>query len=213
MNDVPGMVKRILESGEAKVKVQIFVDGMLDDLAPRADVRDSIAKGRWTHIVLQGARLSSSHKYEYSKQPGIDLARLAAKSGAQPLLFAEHPRRGWDEAAWIYEQYGQIKKAVNGASVAQRSKPTPGTEHTRLGCEIVPCPFAFAQVLKADPKLDLWMPDGNHANLAGSYLNALTIAYWIAGPEAKLSFVSKGVDATTARALDRAAREAVRQHR
>lgn len=193
------MVKSMLESGGAKVQTKAIYGAFLDDLAVNPDVLKEIDSGRWTFVLLQGARLSSSHRFEYSKKPGIDLAKRVLKAGKTPVLFAEHPRRGWDEAAWQYAQYQQIQtkvpKDARGKSIG-----------------IAPVCYAYSEALKGNAKLDLWEFDGNHANLPGSYLSAATIA-WFLKPDAKITFVVKGVGPSAATTLLAAARKAVRDHR
>ncbi|MBI5707933.1 MAG: hypothetical protein HZC36_13190 [Armatimonadetes bacterium] len=198
-HQLPDMVKSMLESGGEKVQVKAIFGAFLDDLAVNPNVLKEIDSGNWTFVVLQGARLSSSHRFEYSKMPGIDLAKRVLKKGKTPVLFAEHPRRGWDEAAWQYAQYQQIQTKV--------SKDTGGKA---IG--IAPVCYAYAEALKRDPKLDLWEFDGNHANLPGSYLSAATIA-WFLKPGAKITFVATGVGRQAAKTLLAAARNAVKEHR
>jgi len=188
-NDVPGLVRSLLVSGGFKVETEMATGGHLDDIEKNTGVKERIERGKWTHVVLQGAMISSSHKYEYSQAGGIALAARVKKAGAKALLFAEWPRKGWDESDYIYKHYGMIQKEAGG--------------------EILPVCFAWDAALKAQPKLELWASDGNHSNLAGAYLAACTIAYWIAGPESNLKFVPTGVDEKLAGTLKQTARATV----
>lgn len=198
-HQLPEMVKAMLESSGEKVQVRAHFGGFLDDLAQNPEVLKEIDSGRWTFVVLQGAKLSSSHRFEYSKQSGIDLAKRTLKARGQPILFAEHPRRGWDEAAWQFGQYQQIQKQVAKSSNGQRA-------------EIVPVCFAFDEARKKSAKLDLWEYDGNHANLAGSYLSAATIAQFLR-PDAKINFIPKGLEPALAKSLLTAAKQTVQTRR
>lgn len=210
MQDVPGMVKGLLEADGNSVSTRLFSGALLDDLSNSSDVMDAIDQGDWTHVVLQGAQLSSSHKFEHTKQPAIDLCRRIAKAGAIPLLFAEHPRKGWDEAAWIMDQYRQIQHAYE--SGRNWTKPTGSAAVKRAAnpkakVEIAPVPMAFLAAIKTQPEIELWTMDGNHANKAGGYLSACILARCIAGKGTTLNFVPKGLSQTQAKALGLIARK------
>ena len=175
-NDVPGMVKALLESsGRFRVMTETRVGAFLTDIWENKANRDLVLSGKWNVVVLQAAKLSSSHRYNYSHEGGINLANLALKSGANVFLFAEWPRRGWDETGYILSEYGEI---------AVKAK----------GTKILPIPQAWDRARKAMPKLELWQPDGNHATSPGSYLAACVIAMGIAGSPAHFRWGPQGID-------------------
>jgi len=157
-NDVPGMVKRILEADAkgARVAIEVRIGGNLESLAKDQGTSDRIAVGRFTHVVLQGAALSSSHKYRYSQEGAVRLAQRAKQSGSEALLFAEWSRKGWKETGYILGVYKEISKESQ--------------------TKIVPVCSVFDSLLAKNPKLDLWQADGNHSSKAGSYVASLTIA-------------------------------------
>lgn len=160
-NDLPGMVRNLLVSGEQikKVTTKSVTGGLLNDQAASEGLKKEISSGKWNVIVLQGAMVSSSHKYKYKQDGGIQLAKLAKKSGARTLLFAEWPRKGWDEAQYIMQVYEEIARASL--------------------TEIVPIPYVFRTAINRVQDLNLWQADGNHATSIGTYLASLTLYYWI----------------------------------
>lgn len=189
-SEIPALVKSLFESDGTKrsVATKFIWANFLNDGAKDQKVVAEIKTKRWNTVILQGAMLSSSHKYEYSQDGAIQLARLARASGANALLFAEWPRRGWDETAYIMGIYGRIAKAS--------------------GAEIIPVCMAWGPALKERPTLELWAGDGNHTTPQGAYLAALTIAYFLGanpGP-----WRPSWVDEETANVLRRAARKALR---
>ncbi len=188
-NDLTGQVASLLRSNGSKVEFSMMTGAHLDDIEKQPKVRTAIDGGKWTHVVLQGAMISSSHKYEYSQAAGIALAARAKRAGAKALLFAEWPRKGWAESDYIFQHYEIIRKAAGG--------------------DVLPICYAWDEVLKTQPKLELWSTDGNHANMTGAYLAACTIAYWIAGPDSSLKHAPRRVDPQTAAALMQTARAAV----
>lgn len=159
-NDVPSLLRNLLVSGGVvgKVTTKPYIGGLLNDQASDPNLIKEIQSKRWNVIILQGALVSSSHKYRYSQEGGIKLANLAKKSGAKTLLFAEWPRQGWDEAGYQMKVYEEI------------ARPT--------GTVIVPIPWVFRKALQVEPKANFWT-DGNHATLVGSYLAAATLYYWV----------------------------------
>lgn len=162
-NDVPALVRNLLVSDGAPrtIHTDSMQVAMLNDGAQNQAILDAIKSKKYQVIVLQGALISSSHKYKYKQDGGITLAKLAVKAGARTILCAEWPRRGWDESAYIMQHYEMI------------SQPS--------GAEIASVPYVADRAIAA--KLDIWSRDGNHANLLGSYLAACTLYCWIAKPK------------------------------
>ncbi len=159
-NDLSGMIRNLLVSGgQSKVTTNTSIGGLLNDQAKSQALKQEIKSGKYNIIILQGATVSSSHKYKYPQDGGIELAKLAKQSKAKTLLFAERPRRGWDEAQFQMKVYEEI------------ARPTL--------TEIVPIPWVFKKAIAADSSVDYWQADGNHASVAGSYLAAVTLYYWI----------------------------------
>lgn len=187
-NDVPGMVKTILEADAqgARVAVEVRMGASLQSISQDQGAIKRIVQGKFTHVVLQGAALSSSHKYKYSQEGAIRLAKEAKKSGAEALLFAEWPRKGWKETGYILGIYKEIAKESQA--------------------KIVPVCSVFDRLLGMNPKLDLWQEDGNHATKAGSYVASLAIAQAISAQSSL-----KWKPAEIAESLQLAARKAVKE--
>lgn len=175
-NDLTGMVKSLIESDGTRTQVQFKVHGagFLEDLAQSSALRKDLQSGDWDVVVMQGAKLSSSHKYEYDHSGAVQIAKFAKQNKVKAYLFAEWPRRGWNESTYIMKEYREI------------SEPS--------GATIIPVCYAWDSFLKEQPKAQLWAGDGNHASLSGSYLAACTIAMWLGSKEAKTpTWVQRGV--------------------
>lgn len=168
VNQLPLMVRTILNTdGRWRPVTMVMRAGaFLEDLARQPAIRKEIAEGKWDVIVLQGAKVSSSHKYRYSQTGGIELAKLAKASGARTLLFAEWPRKGLKETAFTLDVYREIGDAAK--------------------VEIVPTGRAWNAYLAKRPEAALWQGDGNHASAMGSMLAAYTIACWIRRSDAEM---------------------------
>lgn len=189
-HNVPGMVEALLESDGPgrKVTVVSHTGGLLLNHWAIPAYRKEVADGGWTAVILQGAGMSSSHKYKYSQEGAIGFAKLALKAKAKTLLFAEWPRRGWNETDYILGIYGITANAAPGS-------------------EIVPVPQTFDAAKRAKPGLDLWAPDGNHSNQAGAYLAACAIAKSIGGLPLTATWTPAGLDRKLAAELRGIARQ------
>lgn len=176
VNSVPSMVESLVKSGGAghTIKVTMKTGGNLESLAKDPSLPGFISRGRFTDVVLQGAALSSSHKYKYSQEGAVKLAKAAKQAGSRVWLFAEWPRKGWDETPYILGIYGGISKSS--------------------GAKIIPICSVFDHLLKQNSSLDVWSGDGNHASLLGSYIGAVTIAQALA-PGAKPAWRPDGIAA------------------
>jgi hypothetical protein len=193
VNDLTGMVKSLLESdGSGRhVKVKVESAALLNDFANRPEVRDEITNGKWDDIVLQGASMSSSHQYVYSQAGGIEIARLAVASGARTLLFAEWPRRGWNETDYILAIYDGIAKAS--------------------GATVVPIPRCWDVALQYQRNPDLWNADGNHSSPDGAYLAACGFYYWMTASKSAPTYVPSFLSVKAATQLRSYAQIAMRR--
>jgi len=182
--DVPGTVQKLLVRDEQflGVECRTFGVGTLNQWKGNSGLVGAVKSGGWSFAVLQGAEVSSSHRYTYSQANGIELARRLERSGTRVFLVSEWPRRGWDETDYIEAIYRAIAK--------------------ESGAEVVPVGRVWDGTRKRLSGLDLWQADGNHASAAGSYLSARTIASWLGGE--KLGYVPAGIDRRFVKAVDEA---------
>ncbi len=189
-NNIAGTVKSMIESDGTgnRAYVETRIGAFLEDLATNQQVLNTIKNGKWNYVIFQGAKLSSSHQYNYSQDGAIAMAKLAIASGAKAMLYAEWPRRGWNETNYILGVYNKIA-AASGAS-------------------IIPVCRSWDIALAKYPKVNLWMSDGNHANALGGYLASASLYLWLAGDKATPRYVPAGVNGTSASQLFAIAREA-----
>lgn len=176
--DVPGMVRALLLSDGTRreVKVESRSASFLEDFATMPSVTQLIRGRAWDAVVMQGAKLSSSHKYDYPHDGAVKIARMARDSGAKALLFAEWPRRGWNETEYILKEYREIS--------------------TPSGATLMPVCRTWDKVRAARPNLELWSSDGNHANQAGAYVAACHLYFELFGksgsPNWRLGSMAQG---------------------
>ena len=190
-NNLPGMLQHLLESDGSKRRIDTYryFDPFLNDASRDQRVRDSVVDPKWDIIVFQAAKASSSHKVRYNNDGGAELARMALKAGSRALFFVEWPRRSWDESEFQMGVYKPIQTA------------SPGSE-------IVPICYAWDSILKKDPKLELWEPDGNHASVTGTFLASYVFYYYLVGDKRTPKWVMPGVDTHKVPMIQAAAKSA-----
>ncbi len=156
VNNVPESVRQLLASDSChrKANVRSVSVGLLETAGP--DVETAIKSEKWDVVILQGAQVSSSHKYRYSQAKAIGFANLAISRKAKVLLCAEWPRRGWDETQYQLGVYREIQVGAKGSIIVPICEVWDASQ-AKLG------------------GIDLWQGDGNHANLKGSFLSACAI--------------------------------------
>jgi hypothetical protein len=168
--------------------------GFLEDHASNPRTLELLDRRRWTFVVLQAQKYSTSGQFSYPIEPAIELARKSRASGAVPIMFPEWPRRNVAETQRIYDLH---------VSIAQREP----------AC-VAPIGQAWDLALARHPGLVLHDSDGNHSAAPGALLAAVVIASTMTGaPPDTFPFVSAaGVDADTQARLRAVAAEAVVLH-
>jgi hypothetical protein len=194
VNDVPGMVAAMVRAARPNATVsqvqapgQMFLD---ERLADEPSVR-LLREGRWTFVVLQAQKYSSSGQFTYSTTEAESWVRMTRTANAVPILFPEWPRLGIAETQRIYDLH---------VSIARREP----------AC-VAPIGQAWDLALARFPDLVLHAPDGNHSAPAGAFLAALVIATTITGTSpVQLPFLPQlPVDADTQAKLRTVAAETV----
>jgi hypothetical protein len=177
------------------VHVEVAPDwGFLEDHASNPRTLELLDRRRWTFVVLQAQKYSTSGQFSYPIEPAIELARRARASGAVPVLFPEWPRRGIAETQRIFDLH---------VSIAQREP----------AC-VAPIGQAWDLALGRHPDLVLHASDGNHSAAPGALLAAIVIASTMTGapPDTLPSVAAEGVDAATQSRLRSVAAETVAAH-
>ncbi len=164
VNDVPGMVAAMVRAARpGKVVHAEEAPGwmFLEERATDAASLERLQSRRWSFVVLQAQKYSSSGQFEYSIDGAVALAHMARTVGAVPILFPEWPRRDVAETQRIYDLH---------VSIARREP----------AC-VAPIGQAWDLALARYPGLVLHAPDGNHSAPAGAFLAALMIATTMTG--------------------------------
>ncbi len=197
-NDLPGLVARLIEVGEAGSSAEAELApgwGFLADRLNDGVSRQSLESRPWTHVVLQAQKYSTTGLYSYPTTAAEEWIRRVKAQGAVPVMFPEWPRRGnFEEGARVHRLH---------LSIAGREP----------AC-VAPVGLTWDAALLRHPGLVLHAPDGNHSNLAGALLTAYVFYQLLTGRSADALPVipSIAVAADTQRQLKAVAAEVTAAH-
>lgn len=193
-HDVPGMVAalvRAVRPGRTVVAEQapgyLFLDERLNDPLTLARLNSR----RWSAVILQAQKYSSSGQFNYSTSEAEELVRIARRQGAQPVMFPEWPRQGVAETRRIFELHVAIARVAPAC--------------------VAPIGQAWDVAAQRAPDLALHAADGNHAAPAGAFLAAVVLAATLTGatPTDFPALSLSTVDAANQQRLRGAAAEAL----
>jgi hypothetical protein len=163
-HDLPGLVARMIRFRQPAKTVCVRTAGVshLEQLATDPRGKDELEAAPWKYVVLQGQKISMSGKFDYSRQEGIDFARLAKSRGAAVLFYSEWGLRD-----------------VPGDG--RRNEKIYGEMARDCGAGVIPVGRAWDIALGQRPDLPLYAPDGNHQSAMGAYLTACVICGSLTG--------------------------------
>jgi hypothetical protein len=193
-HNVPGTVAalvRAVRPGRTVAATQapgyLFLEDRLNDPATLALLNGQ----RWSAVVLQAQKYSSSGQFSYSTAEAEELVRITRRQGAQPVMFPEWPRRGIAETRRIYDLHVAIARVAPAC--------------------VAPIGQAWDVAAQRAPDLVLHDADGNHAAPAGAYLAAVVLAATLTGatPTDFPAIPLPSVNPATQQRLNAAAAEAL----
>jgi hypothetical protein len=158
MHDMPDLVARMIRfrHPDKKVYTHFVWVGFLEDAAGESKCKQAIESRPWNHVVLQAQKVSASGRVDYSKQEGIDIAKLAKARGSSVLFFAEWGLRGVPDNGPRHEKiYGEMARAS--------------------GAKVAPVGRAWDLALAERPGMELHSPDGNHQSGKGAFLTGCVL--------------------------------------
>jgi hypothetical protein len=163
-NQLPNMLAAMVRAGRPGKTVSVtvpsgflFLDERLNDPASMA----AFASQKWSAVILQAQRYSTSGTVDYSIAEAVELVRRTRQIPALPVMFPEWPRRGINETQRIFDLHVSIA----------RLQPA---------C-VPPIPQAFDLAAARYPLLVLHDADGNHSAPAGAYLAAAVLYATLTG--------------------------------
>lgn len=159
VNNMPKIVSDLIEQGAPSERVyyEIAPDSLfLSDHIENANTLRLINLKTWTHVILQAQKYSQSFSTLYPTDAAERLIVMIKNNNAIPILFPE---------------WGQVG---NRAEANYIHNIHQGIADRQAAC-VSPIGLAWDKALEFRPTLRLHATDGNHANLNGAILTALTL--------------------------------------
>lgn len=166
--NLPEVLQQLLET-DAGSSAEVEVAGRWSFLAERLEDKHTqkmLESRRWTHVVLQAQKYSTSGKYTYPTEAAEEWIRRSRSVGAQPILFPEWARL--DHA----EEGGRIHRLHMGIAAREPA------------C-VAPIGLAWEILRYTNPDIRIHARDGNHANRSGALLTAFVLYSVITGNSVK----------------------------
>jgi hypothetical protein len=138
---------------------------MLSDHASSTETLDLIKSQKWNYVVLQEqSQIPASEQVRTAQMypAARTLVSKIRETGAMPMLFITWAHRdGWSENR--LPTYESMQLQINGGYVMI------GQE---LNVQMVPVGYAWLEMWRQNPRINLWQEDGSHPNSDGTYLAA-----------------------------------------
>ena len=170
VNDLPGTFAGLAASGGHAVETGMSAPGGERFAGHAASPRTAelLRASRWDFVVLQEQSQVPAYASERYVQmyPGARrLAALVRGSGARPVFLLTWAHRGgWPEVG--FQDYAAMQDAIDEGYMGIA---------TELKASVAPVGIAWRSVRKEQPGLELWLPDGSHPSVAGTYLAACVL--------------------------------------
>lgn len=177
-----GLIKELILAGRPGVQVDTVVapgGAFLDERLNNDDGLKLLQSRRWSHVILQGQKYSTSGLNSYPVDGTLLWIRASKAQQATPVLFPEHR---------------QLSVPDEGIRVHQLHQSIVALESSCLA----PVGMAWDKALRDYPTLELHEADGNHATLTGAFLTALVFYQSITGNNAELLPGITGIDVPAA---------------
>jgi hypothetical protein len=186
-NALPAMVAQLVP---LDVAARVVGGYSLEDHWRTTDIADVIAHGRYDVVVLQQGPSSLPESrvnlIEWSKT----FADAIRSAGGRPAFYTVWPE------SWRRSAFDSVIYSYRAAA-------------REIGGLLLPAGAAWKSVLRTNPKIALYGPDGFHPTRAGTYLSALTIAGGLTG-RSPVGMARLGFSPRVAGVLQRAAVAALR---
>jgi hypothetical protein len=172
--DLPHLVCAMIEFRHPEKKTFAHVVGVafLEDVARDQTCREEIETRPWKYVVLQAQKISASGRFDYSRQEGIDIAKLAKARGATVFFFSEWGLKGVaGDGARQEKIYQEMARAAE--------------------VNVAPVGRAWDLALSQRPDMPLHAADGDHQSSLGAFLTACVLFAELTGesPAPLASFV------------------------
>jgi hypothetical protein len=161
-NDLPLLVTKLAEAGNVERPLQAWAHApggtSFRNHWEQGDVQKLLGQVKWDLVVLQDqSAMPNFSRAERDRETFPFARKLNEKikeSGARTVLFMT-----WGYKDFFFPMQMQAKTAYRDLA-------------DDLNADLIPVGTAWEKAHRDRPNLELWMGDGNHATMHGSYLSA-----------------------------------------
>lgn len=176
LNDVPQLVARLAEAAKVERPLAFVMQArggetLAGHLAGSA-VRQRLAQQAWDFVVLQEQQQRPTFTWNPEQierefyEPVRTLDVLIRAAGARTILTMTAARREGDPANRPGDSYEAMQ---------ERSREAHMTVARQISARVAPVGLAWRALHRQRPELPLWVADGSHASMHGSYLAACVL--------------------------------------
>lgn len=158
MNNVPALMQATCASVGLACDIAMVAkpNFSLEDHWGDGEAQREIRRGGWSHVVLQQGPSSRADSRSNLRDYGVRFANAIIDVRARPAFYSVWPTRDRrEDFERASESYALVADDAAGL--------------------LCPVAEAWRIALRAEPRPDLYAPDGLHATVYGSYLAALVI--------------------------------------
>jgi hypothetical protein len=203
-NNMPELIRELAAAaGEARPLEHVIEapgGATLEQHLAAGRVQTYLRSGRWDYVVLQEQQqYPSFHPAQRERQyfaPVRTLDIIARVAGAKTILYMTWARRDGDAPNVVNDDYERMQ---------ERTREGVVTIAKEVGASVAPVGLAWRWVRRERPDLPLWVADGSHATLQGSYLAACVLYAVLYGHSPAGNGYVAGLPEADARVLQRAA--------
>jgi hypothetical protein len=175
-NNMPKMVAELATAAGVERPLYFVMEapggaGFVEHLA-NGRVQGHLSRSRWDYVVLQDQQQRPSFTFnrewvdEWFYIPARTLDEMIRIAGAETILFMTWARQPGDPGSIEGDTYDKMQARVRDAYT---------TLAQDIDARVAPVGLAWQSAYHERPSLPLWMPDGSHAQRAGSYLAACVL--------------------------------------
>ena len=170
VNDLPHMLTTLAAAGKHPLTVDMMAVGgaTLAQHLQTPAIGDRLAAQQWNFVVLQEQSVvpAVATARSVGMYPAVrELVSTIRARGAKPILLLTWGRRdGLPEEG--YHDYRTMQSEITAGYLAIADE---------LQVIVAPVGVAWMTAVREDPGLALWLADGSHPSVAGSFLAACTL--------------------------------------
>lgn len=182
-NDMPGMLEKMLNADGSRshtYRISLIAAGgaKLADHVRSQSVAAQLQERSYAFVFLQEQSTTSFYTNEAPRSDAAfgTLIDLARQHGAQPVVFSSWARKAGNIFYTDPRRYSNLLRPRDPKDMTIRLDAVYRQIAGKYGAAYIPLGAYWWSLLQARPQTELYIADGSHPSINGSYLMAL-LAY------------------------------------